>query len=427
MIFERIVEQFKNFFSKRKRIVILIVLTVLLVTYLILGFIMQQIIDGLPDQHAAERWDPDSRISQVSMFFTEDQMITENTIRKLEYTMESKMVERGIISEDDNDSNSGQNGKIIDTVGIGKKPNDTGDEEVAKEQIKVYRSAYCAQGITTIAFERTKAENVDTIGVGGDFFLFHPMELVSGSYLSGDDIMKDRIVIDEDLAWQLFGSNDIVGQCVTIGGINHYIAGVVKRIDGRFPEAAGLTKGTAYISYDSLAKYGNILSGRTETKEVSEDNVTMQEGGINCYEVVMPGPVDNIVSMLVKESIGLDDKYIRVVDNTERFNGFALFEVASNFGIRSMWTQPIYYPYWENIARGWEDVLSILFLIRMVCIIAFWLIIATLVVISYRNKTWTVRGVINTLGEKKYDFEARLQTKKNEKKRLSDKETDDDR
>ena len=90
MIFERIVEQFKNFFSKRKRIVILIVLTVLLVTYLILGFIMQQIIDGLPDQHAAERWDPDSRISQVSMFFTEDQMITENTIRKLVAALEDQ-------------------------------------------------------------------------------------------------------------------------------------------------------------------------------------------------------------------------------------------------------------------------------------------------------------------------------------------------
>ncbi len=407
-----------------KKRIVFIVMAVLLLVYFGLGLMMQHYISNLPDQLVADRWDTDGTADQVSMFFTEDQLINENSIKRLEYTMESKMAEKGIVPEDE-DSDS-KDSKIVDTIGIGKRndqPEATTEEE---EKVKIYTSCYCAQGIVSIEFERVKAENVDAIGVGGDFFLFHPMELVSGSYFGPDDIMKDLVVLDEDLAWQLFGSNDIVGQCVNIKGINHYIAGVVKRIDGRFPEAAGLTKGTIYMSYDSLAKYGTILSGRTETAEVSEDGTQMQSGGINCYEVVMPSPVDGIVAMLLKESMGLDDKYIRIVDNTERFNGFSLFEVASNFGIRSMWTQPIFYPYWENVARGWEDVLSVLFMIRMVCIIVFWLIVAVLVVQWYRNKTWTVRGVVSALADKKYDFEARLQEKKNSNKGSITQKEDDE-
>ena len=393
-----------------KKKIVFIVMAVLFLVYLVLGIVMKHYISNLPDQLVADRWDTEGKADQVSMFFTEDQLIDENTIKKLEYMMESKMAEKGIVpDEEDTESDS----KIVDTIGIGKRNEEQSTNTNEEEKIKIYNSCYCAQGIVTILFERQKAENVDAIGVGGDFFLFHPMELVDGSYFGPDDIMKDRLVVDEDLAWQLFGSNDIVGQCVTIGGINHYIAGVVKRVDGRFPEAAGLTKGTVYMSYDSLTKYGTILSGRTEKVEISEDGTTIQSGGINCYEVVMPSPVDGIVTMLLKESVGLDDKYIRVVDNTERFNGFSLFEVASNFGIRSMWTQPIFYPYWENVARGWEDILSVLFMIRMVCIVSFWLIVAGLVVLWYRNKTWTVRDVVRRIADKKYDFEARLQEKKN--------------
>ena len=170
------------------------------------------------------------------------------------------------------------------------------------------------------------------------------------------------------------------------------------------------------ISYDSLAKYGTILSGRTNEAEISEDGARMQIGGINCYEVVMPDPVEGIAVRVVKESSGLDDKYIRVVDNTNRFTGFALLEVIKDFGIRSMWTQPIFYPYWENVARGWEDVLGILFLIRIICKVVFWLIVAGLVIFAYRHKTWTVRGIAVNLADRKYEFEARRRIAKNKDK-----------
>jgi hypothetical protein len=404
---------FKKFFSNKKRNTVFIILAVLLLLDIILGLICRFIVSDLPDQLTAERWDEDGGAAQVSLFFTEDQMITVDNIRKLEYTMEKKMQETGITADDDDEENSEGTDKkgspkIVDTKPIGKEDSAKSEEETAEEEpVKIYNSAYSAQGICTLAFENKKAENIDAIGVGGDFFLFHPMELVSGGYFGGDDLMKDKIVIDEYLAWQLFGSSDIIGQCVTISGINHYIAGVVKCVGGRFNEAAGLSRSTVYMSYDSLAKYGTILSGRISEIEISEDGAKMQEGGISCYEVVMPEPVDGIALSIVKESAGLEDKYIAVVDNTKRFGGFALFDVIRGFGIRSMWTQPIYYPYWENVARGWEDVLGVIFLFRIIFKVAFWLIIAVLVVIAYRNKTWTVRGVVKDLADRKYEFEAR--------------------
>ena len=110
------------------------------------------------------------------------------------------------------------------------------------------------------------------------------------------------------------------------------------------------------------------------------------------------------------------------MDNTNRFNGFALFDVIRGFGIRSMWTQPIFYPYWENVARGWEDVLGMLFLFRIIFKVAFWLIVAILVIMAYRNKTWTVKGIVMDLADRRYEFEARRRLKKETLPEITDKD-----
>ena len=84
-------------------------------------------------------------------------------------------------------------------------------------------------------------------------------------------------------------------------------------------KAAGLNDSYVYLSYDSLARYGDILSGKTSSQEISEEGDTMLAGGINCYEAIMPNPVDGIAAKIVKESAGVDDRYISVIDNTDRF------------------------------------------------------------------------------------------------------------
>jgi hypothetical protein len=161
------------------------------------------------------------------------------------------------------------------------------------------------------------------------------------------------------------------------------------------------------MSYDSLAKYGDILSGRTNSVDASEDGGTTLTGGINCYEIVMPDPVEGIASKIVKESTGVDDRYIYVVDNTNRFSFFSILKVMREFGTRSMWGKPIFYPYWENTARGWEDVLSVILFFRLVCIIIIAISITIWIVHLYRHKKWTTEGIIRYLLDKKYDFESR--------------------
>ncbi|WP_029232668.1 ABC transporter permease [Butyrivibrio sp. VCB2006] len=415
MVFEKILDFIKKFFSNKKRNIILIILAALLLLDLVMGLFSRIIISKMPEQLGADRWDYDGSVAQVSLFYTEDREITPGEIRKLEYNFEKKLVEAGIIAVDDDEKEADKK-EIVDTNVPGKKKTDDEKSQEVQEEVKVYNSCFSAQGISTILFENRTAENIVTIGVDGDFFFFHPLELVSGSYFSDDEVMKDKIVIDEDLAWQLFGSNDIVGQCVTIGGVNHYVAGVVKRQEGRMNEAAGLSESIVYMSYDSLSRYGEILSGKTSNAEISEDGSTANIGGINCYEVVAPNPVDGLVAQSIKLSSGYDDKYINVVDNTDRFSFFKLLDVSTSFGKRSMWDKPIFYPYWENVARGYEDVLALLNMIRLICKIACVLIVCVMAVHAYRHKTWTIEGLIEYAADKKYELETRQKAKLSDKK-----------
>ena len=53
---------------------------------------------------------------------------------------------------------------------------------------------------------------------------------------------------------------------------------------------------------------------------------------------------------------------------------------------------------------------------------AFWLIVASLVIVAYRNKTWTVKGIVMDLADRKYEFEARRRLKKQELPEITDKD-----
>lgn len=402
---------------KVRKVVLLVV--ILLLVDIILGLISRYLVAALPEQNEAYRWSDDTRMAQVSVFFTENQKIDENFIKKIEYSFENALVESGAVSTVENDSNKkGAGPVIIDTVDVSGQS--SGNQ---KQERHFFDSCYSAQGITSMQVGNKSSDNITTIGVGGDFFTFHPLELVDGQFFRGDDLMKDGIVIDEDLAWQLFGSNDVVGQAVKIKGVPHYVTGVVKRQEGKIREASGLRDTIAYVSYDSLCKYGTILSGVTENVQISEDGKNAAKGGINCYEIVAPNPIDGLVKKLVTESLGIDEKYVSIIDNTDRFKFFSLFEVMSSFGTRSMWGKAIFYPYWENTARGYEDILAFIFMIRVICKAAIVFILVICIINSYRNKTWTVAEVTRKLMDKKYDLEVKLNARKEKKREESEKIT----
>lgn len=294
--------------------------------------------NGLLDQNAAKRWAEGNDAAQISCFFTESTEIDKDKIRSFEHELDKVLLESSITA-----------------------PN---------ENARLWADAYSASGTITLSSGKKSLADTAAVGIGGDFFLFHPVQLLKGSYFSGNDLMHDKVIVDEDAAWQLFGSNDVVGMPVNIGGTPHYISGVIRREEGRFHEAAGLDKTLVYVSCETLEEFG-----KTE--------------GINSYEVVMPNPVKNFAYNSVKEKLGIDENHMWVVENSARFHLKGLLTVISEFGMRSMNARAIQYPYWENVARGWEDVFAVILVLQILLLLCPSVIVVSALILSWKRRQWT--------------------------------------
>ena len=84
----------------------------------------------------------------------------------------------------------------------------------------------------------------------------------------------------------------------------------------------------------------------------------LEDTDISCYELVMPDPISGFAQNLVKEnfSVGSGD----IVENSSRYTLGHLWQVIRDFGNRSMRTNGVIYPYWENAVRLTEDYAALL-------------------------------------------------------------------
>ena len=208
----------------------------------------------------------------------------------------------------------------------------------APEGASLYTDAYSGRINLTVSGDHGQA-NVKAIGVGGDFFQFHPLRLRSGSYISSDDFMLDRVVLDETLAWQLFGGFDVAGLTVTIDGKPFQVAGVVRRESDFATKEAYQDGASMFLSYSAM-------------KSLDENST------ITCYEIVMPDPITGFAKGIVQENFTVDTGDI--VENSSRYSLENLFSVIGDFGKRSMRNNGVIYPYWENAVRLTEDYLALL-------------------------------------------------------------------
>ena len=318
-----------------------------LVIALVLWGISSGMIRKLDTQQMADRWSREGDAAQISCFFSANVAITPDTIKEMGYKLDQKLKEASIVSESENPG------------------------------ARLWADAYSAYGRITLNSE-IGSITADAIGIGGDFFLFHPLKLLTGSYFSGSDLMQDYCILDEDAAWRLFGSNDIAGQFVTIQGIPHMVAGVIERDEGRLQKAAGLDSSVIYVSYDSLDKYGS-------------------HSGINHYEVVMPNPVKDFALGYVKELVSVDDQEMELVDNTTRFELWKRLKLIGDFGTRSMNGKAIIYPYWENVVRGYEDILLVLTLFMLLFTLYPVIVIIIEVITWWRHRTWNIKTIWNKI------------------------------
>jgi len=291
---------------------------------------------SLDDQRIASRWSEDGDFAQVSCFFADNTTLDFNQIMLFRDQIGKSLREAAF-------SNEGRGRLFIDS--------------------------YSSFGTINLRSERSNLET-KAIGIGGDFFLFHPLKLVSGAYFSGNDLMQDSVILDEEAAWQLFGSSNIAGMEVTIGGVPHYVRGVIRRERGRLWDAAGLNTGIAYVSAESLALYGRTT-------------------GIQQYEFLMPNPVSGFAYRVAAEKFGFSEDVMVVIDNTDRYNIEPLFKVITEIGTRSMQKYAARLPYWENYARGFEDILAFLLVFQVIFLIAPITITIVMLILAYRRRKWT--------------------------------------
>ncbi len=317
-------------------------------------------------QQMAERWSKKKDVAQVSCFFSPNASVTVDSIEEFEHSLDAALQEASITLESHN------------------------------EGARLWADAYSADGRILISSDRTDME-ADAIGIGGDFFLFHPMKLLYGSYFSGNDLNHDYCVIDEDAAWQLFGSNDVAGMTVYINEIPHLVSGVIERPSGRLEKASGLDSTVVYVSYQTLDELG-------------------MNNGINHYEIVMPNPVSDYAVNLVRERLGSNEKEVEVLENTSRYSLVNRFQVVLDFGTRSMNGKAIIYPFWENIARGYEDIIALL----TVCMVLLFLYPVVLLLVAFikwwRHKGWTLKDVWYFLKDKAERFSEKRYARRRRKR-----------
>ncbi len=290
----------------KKRYILLIAANgISLLLFAVFSMIAAGISGSLDDQQVISRWtDGSERYSQVSVFTAPLSGMSIDSVFMTRVNIDKKLVENSIVSE--------------------------------KENARLWADAFSFEKGKVSLISDYGSTEANAIVTGGDFFLFHELELLSGYYYSDDDLMHDRILIDETLAWQLYGSSDIEGKHVILDGKYFYISGVYKRSED--PDAEKLM-GTAPLLY--IPYQGNELIGGTNY--------------FTCYEVCMPNPVSGLAEMIVRDSVSVTEENRVTVVNSERYSLKNRFSLMKNFRYRTVRDSLIVYPWWENMARISED------------------------------------------------------------------------
>ncbi|MBE5937554.1 MAG: ABC transporter permease [Lachnospiraceae bacterium] len=243
-----------------------------------------------------------------------------------------------------------------------------------KDNARVFLDSYSTFGTANISGTRnTSTTTVNVTAIGGDYFFIHPDELLTGGYISENDLMPDRVVIDEQTAWSLYGSTDVTGKYLMIGTEPYYIAGVIRPHDSEASVKTYGNRSRIYMLFDAYKKINETAA-------------------ITCYEIVYPDMITNYAYNKLNETLGVmndnpvleeeestaDNPNIHVINMSTRFKVSSLWKVITSYGERSSQTDGIIYPNWENEYRRTEDFAAVILLTEFIA----WTVVFILSVIG---------------------------------------------
>lgn len=308
--------------------------------------------------YAAQRWDSEGGHTQLSCFFTEDSGFNTDTVPFVKQTLTDKLKNVGVVAE---------NGQ------------------------KLIPEAYSAEaGQMSIRCDITGRSEAMVTAVGGDFFMFHDFKLLDGAFFSDEDIMQDGAVIDRNLAWELYGSEDIAGMNIYINSVKFYISGVIQLPQTKQEKKTAGDFSRVYISYDGLA----LING---SKQDEGENSLKK---INCYECIVPNPVENFAYNVLNTYLSAGYSYSSsIVNNTERFEPSKLAKKYKKLSDYAIADKPIIYPYWENASRITEFRLAGVYYFRRLTYIIPILTLLFLIVLGWRAGGRLRKKVTSKLGD----------------------------
>lgn len=341
----------------KKKLVLLCINIILVVAFIILSIFAKKGIRMLYSQQEARRWeDEKNSYAQVSAFASPDRNLQEEDIASIR----SSVMET--LSKDSLNESSGAS--------------------------RVWIDAY--SGECKAEFRKdNNTLSVTAVGVGGEFFQFHPIPLLSGSYISDEDLNQDRVVVDENFAWAMFGSNDIVGMQIWLGNSIYTIAGVTAVDEKTLYRTAYGDSNRIYMPYSQLKK--------------QQENLM-----ITCYEAVMPNPISNYAYYTLRTACGIEEENeevikktensldfedIQVMENSNRFDTMKLLEGLKNRKLQVMRPNSVGYPVWENLARVEVQRQQNLLVLRLLLLICPFVCLVLWLYGLWKRRTWTVKSI----------------------------------
>lgn len=254
----------------------------------------------------AGQWSADGEYHHVSSYFSAHSQITTSSIEQIRMQMTKTLKQNRIIADE--------------------------------SESHIWGDAYSTSCTLTVSgsYETVQAT---AVGIGGDFFWFHPMKWSCGNAFLPDSAGKN-IVLTKSCAWALFGAVDVTGLTVEIGENTYQIAGVAEDDADVFAVDAGADEYTVYMPYVLLQE---------ENPEIV----------ITQYEIVYPELVSGYAEKQLRQAAEHFAKDIVIVDQTNRNLPESRWEMILTLGQQVMQTDNVQFPAWENEARGWLLLLSV--------------------------------------------------------------------
>lgn len=250
--------------------------------------------------HAGERWSADgSPYAVISMYAEEGAGVTSDQISQWAYSTDAKLLESSV---------------------------------TPKENARTWAYCYGNEDTLTVSGPMGTAA-AETMAVGGDFFLFHPLKFTYGSAFLNDNSNPMGVVIDRDLAWKIFGAENIVGMVLQIEGLDFTVVGVSEKESGS--EIYTHTYGDRPRMYMSFAGYAKLRG----------------DGGITMYEAALPNAVRSFARNIFDGAVRVNEETTWVFEVSDRFSLKNRYENMKTLKYSWIRENRIEYPYWENEAK----------------------------------------------------------------------------